>query len=1433
MAFCYSHIANLKVAILEPIKIWNNTFSYLNECTLYVPAVSIEKYKNADIWKDFKEIKPLFVDNDCDLSDLPTDNAYYSGTAFLCERGVLSGSKVDGKVNVNDPLKRAHLAKIAFRGLYSLFYNDVPDTVPSDHYPTVYSDLAEQTDDNEYYRQAARALMYLEYGDGVAPFDRDRLDFNPEGSISRLHTLKALMETFNIKPDVTGTDNPFAGDADCQTLMTANPQKFGYIRRAAQLGIITTQNAQFRPNDDCLRGEAFVMLARIMQKIEAGEIDDPEVEDTDYFEPLNTTLATISAGISMPMGNFSSYHKSSFAMNGVMPLTFTHSYNSYNTTLPEVFFGARQVDGADETCRPLGPGWSHNYHAFITQVGQGADTRAIVHWGGGNIDVYKSDGTKFVAESPSVRDAFTMEGYEAVITTNKQMVYRFSNQGGTGAMVLYLKSITDRNGNTLTLSYADGQRGTKLLSSVSDGNRQLTFSYMSGTNLLSSVKDPLGREVKFGYTYNQTTDEYMLTTYTDAKGQQTTYEYGDDQQRSTARLLTRIQMPRGNYVENQYDANRRLVQTANGVGGVPQAQTSISVTSNYANGQASTETQMQVEEGGNQATYTYSYNENNMLSALSGADGLNCTLSYDNEQHPQLATGITTNRGSISDIEFDDNGNLLSFTVQADGDTYTKSMTYNSLNCLTSITDANGNTTTYDYDSKGNLTNIHAPEGVNVSMTLDSRGLVTSSTDAMGRSTQYTYNVYGNLTGTNETALGLTTKNTYDQASRLIETEDELGRKKTFIYDVNDNLVEENNALNHTTKYGYDANDNLTAITNAKGGMTTLTYDATTDLLTALSFADATKHYEYYADGMLKTLTKPDGTQLTRTYDGLGRMTSDGVNSYTYDSQMRLKTMTGSSAAITLTYDGMGRIKMVQHDEGEHAYVVQYEFDKNGNVTALHYPATMNYVDVVKYSYDGLNRLTSVSGFGGSISYTYRKDSKLESVSYGNGMKTAFSYDAGGRLTEKTTTLKDGTVVASYTQTIDKVGNIVSQQSTEPIGGIGWATHQTTYSYDNGNHITQAGDISFSFDANGNTTRRGNEQYGWNSEDRMTGLNGTSISFDPRGNISGYGNTRYYVDISGSGNILADTQTDCAYIYGVGLEARRHTDNGNLEYYVTDLRGSVVAIVDKDGNITHRYSYDEYGNVEQMEEQDFNPFRYVGKWGVMYLNDHCYYMRARMYDPTIGRFYSEDPIWSTNLYPYADNNPITGTAPTGYLTQSEYKRRYELIENKISIYTALKDEAAGNMAEANHMQNYKMYDEAMKRRDNAWTGIRYWEQKMAELKKSMDTDISGLGIRHDDVQAPQVDEEYMGLLMGGGLTVTKQQAQSGSYGLNLNSIQGINKMGDCELAIAEFFEQYALAPSFKVTFKLSSATDKGITATARGMKYAWNAAKKTWQYLGE
>lgn len=1151
---------------------------------------------------------------------------------YLQNKGVI----VSGDPKVDDNILRQDLAKIGFRGAYSIKNRSVPSSVPSDYYPTVYDDIATKTSTNEYYYQAAKALLYLEYGDGVSPFDRNRLNFNPTGTIERIHVLKVLLEAFNIQPKMSGTDY-FSGDADVQDLASRDPRKYGYIRSAGDLHIINTSISSWRPYKACTRGEAFLMLARIMQKIDDGTITDPNPGNSDYFEPLNTTLKTIALGTGLQMGNFQHYTKTSFAISGTVPLAFVHTYNSYNTTLPEVFYGAKTVNGVIETYQPMGDGWSHNYHSFITMV----DDRAIVHWGGGQIDVYKSNGSKFVPESYGVYDDFSMDGSYAVIKTKSQMEYRFSNQGGSGAVVLYLSTVKDRNGNTLTLNYESGENGSKRISNVSDGiGRKLTFAYKDGTNLVRKVTDPLGRYIEFGYTKNSATEHYQLSGFKDAMQNDTRYYYGDNSKLSTSKLLTKIRLPKGNYIENEYDANCRLNNTVSGVNGVPTTKTSVSVETQYASTK-NTLSQVNVSRGSQTSSYNYTYNSDNVLKKMTGEEGLTLNASYNNTLHPELPTSLSSNSTNINSVEYDDRGNVTSITVKAnDGSsTLTTSMTYDSMNNLTSVTDPKGNKTTYSYDSNGNLTGVSAPESVTSSITVNSKGLPTTVTNAMGVKTNFEYNSYGNLTKTTLPALSLSSSATYDNASRVISATDALGRTTTFSYNNNDNLISETDPASHTTSYDYDQNDNLTSITNAKGGVTSMSYDNATDWLTSVSFAGATKKYSYNKDGSLDTFTKPDGTTFNYSYDDLGRVTNDGVNSYGYDSKLRLSSVTGDGKTLSYTYDGFNRITGTEYNGHSNSY----SYDKNGNCTS---------VNGTTYGYDKLNRLTSVSFNGKTITYTYRKDSQIEKVSYPNGMTTTYGYDAVGRMTSKKTTLSNGTVVASYTFELDKVGNITKQTTKEPYSNISLTNEDVSYSYNSGNRITKAGDISFSFDENGNTTKRGSEAYQWDKDDRLTRAGSTAITYDPLGLIASYGSTTFTTDPLGIGNVLSDSKSGAEYIYGNGLEAR--VKSGKVSYYVTDVRGSVVAIVDENNNITHKYQYDEFGKVIQKQEADYNPFQYVGKYGVMYLTDHQYYMRARHYDPTIGRFLSEDPIWSTNLYPYADNNPIMGIDPEGRLMKYSY-----------------------------------------------------------------------------------------------------------------------------------------------------------------------------------
>jgi len=404
----------------------------------------------------------------------------------------------------------------------------------------------------------------------------------------------------------------------------------------------------------------------------------------------------------------------------------------------------------------------------------------------------------------------------------------------------------------------------------------------------------------------------------------------------------------------------------------------------------------------------------------------------------------------------------------------------------------------------------------------------------------------------------------YSTPGFLHSVADALGNKTYYWYNNVGNLQTISEELSGRINYQYDDNDNLTLVADEYGNKTSMTYDETTDLLVSMSYGKETKRYEYYEDGRLKRYTSPDRLNFDYTYDEQGNVTADGTNNYTYDAHSRLTSVVQDEKQLSFTYDGFNRITGIRYNDFSNNEV-HYRYDANGKTTDLTYPDGKN----VHYDYDGLNRLTAMTDWKGrTIRYSYDRDSRLTRTDYPNGMHTTYAYDAGGRLAQKKTVLRNGTTVAGYDFEYDLRGNIKKQLSTEPYEAAEVPNETTEYLYWGTNQLSRVDNADVLFDQNGNMMWGAGKYKSWDKNNRLVGIGDTRLQYDPLGNLRRYKNTNFLLDLSGIGHIIGEADDEGHptryYLHGTNLEARIARD-GSTQYYVTDVRGSIVAMVDEAG----------------------------------------------------------------------------------------------------------------------------------------------------------------------------------------------------------------------------------------------------------------------------
>ncbi|MBU1752584.1 hypothetical protein KKG56_01805, partial [bacterium] len=501
-----------------------------------------------------------------------------------------------------------------------------------------------------------------------------------------------------------------------------------------------------------------------------------------------------------------------------------------------------------------------------------------------------------------------------------------------------------------------------------------------------------------------------------------------------------------------------------------------------------------------------------------------------------------------------------------------------------------------------------------------------------------------------------------------------LIRVTTYNYDENDNLTKVIDADNNATDYPHDKNNRLTNILDARKKETRYAYNSMNLLDTDTNPIGKTYQYGYDHKGNLNSIKDPDNNETVYGYNDNSWLTmieykgATKVSFTEYDKNGNLKKMTDENGETSFTYDPLGRITSTNNSFGK---TVSWKYLDSENRIKMTYPGNKE----VNYYYDADNRLARVVDWlGGETKYTYDSAGILQSMVNPNGTKVIYSYDSASRLIGLSNKKSNNTIIATYSYTLDAAGNHIKVVKDEPIAAMPTVPN-TLYTYDDANRLTSAGNTGYTYDSRGNLIGASNENgYSFDYADRLTGVtvNNKTIQYL----YDGLGNriartqdgvqTRFVLDLNGPmSQVLAETDSSGNvikyYIYGQGLISKITAD-GQRYCYHYDSRGSTVAITDSGENITDKYAYDEFGEVLAVHETNSNPFRYVGRYGVMDEGNGLLFMRARYYDVNTGRFLSKDPLrgelmetGSLNRYVYAMNNPIMLIDISGLSASDSYQ----------------------------------------------------------------------------------------------------------------------------------------------------------------------------------
>jgi len=605
--------------------------------------------------------------------------------------------------------------------------------------------------------------------------------------------------------------------------------------------------------------------------------------------------------------------------------------------------------------------------------------------------------------------------------------------------------------------------------------------------------------------------------------------------------------------------------------------------------------------------WTYTYDGRGNVTKATSPNGKSWFYTYTKRN--DLKSYIDP-RGYKQNFEYSKRG-LLRVVKEtfAPGQEAITKFTYNHRGLVTKVQDPLGNNWLYEYDGAGELQIATDPQGNKVQYSYDPRGRVKSTTDGNGVLTTVDYFDTAPVGQAPQTSFAFAPRVHIHYPTYTTELQYNLADNPLF------QIMRPNNGAPEQVSYEYDTDDRPTAVVRPDGlrmeytwdqlsrmtsmsapgvGTTTFEYPNNSQDFLYHDAIGGTVAYKFNARGLLKSETRPDGTQVNFEYNVNGDISSY-INakgqriSFIYDDALEVITVelyatvqaTEPVRSVNYTRDLSGDIISMSDGEFTQSYtrdplgrVVSASTSYSPTITKSHsytytpngLPATQTAPDGTQYSYlwdanDNFQGLVIPEEGSITLAYDQLNGDQPTQIQFPGGSKQLFSYNDLRQLKQITSQ--------------DAAGNPILNRNysftSGPVSGPAISAIATEH-----------GDYSYSYDpayrVKDTVRPDGEEHYTYDDLGRRQPASAEQWSYSNQGAVTNTGTAQYSYDADGNRTTKTDTTGETKFVY--------------------DESDRLVRVEKPAGTVLAEYHYDFFGRRMWKEVAGVKTYFYYNEDGL-------------------------------------------------------------------------------------------------------------------------------------------------------------------------------------------------------------------------------------------